>query len=419
MILLLDILHWLINLVYNFYVFMTVKSLLPVRKQLPLQVLAFAGLLPISTIVIYLQDPVNIVGGAIGFFMYVLVFVKGDAISKISTVTIIYPLIVVLNYMCLNSGRIIWYTCLDHLAENGGVLSSIVYTVSYLPRLFLWFGLWRFCKKQMNGIPDLLNRKMWLVLLSIGTAVFICILTVMSYLPDTPELHGANLVAYAISLAGIVTILGCFYLVVYMANAIRTDAQLNNLQMEYQYYEDRLKEEERVRAVYHDLKNHLLVLQAESGSQKMAASILSQIADYENYYQTGNAFLDIIVRDKAEKARQHEIDFSAMLHFGDGGFIDPLDISTIFGNAFDNAIEASRKLPVSRRLITAKANHVHGTLTIVIENNAAPVASIKPDQLLHGFGLKNIRQAVTKYHGHCTDQRTDGRFTLAIIIPLP
>ena len=35
------------------------------------------------------------------------------------------------------------------------------------------------------------------------------------------------------------------------------------MQAQYQYYEERLKDEQRVREIYHDMKNHLLVLQAQ------------------------------------------------------------------------------------------------------------------------------------------------------------
>ena len=81
---------------------------------------------------------------------------------------------------------------------------------------------------------------------------------------------------------------------------------------------------------------------------EVEASVLAlqnQILEYENYYHTGNDFLDIIIRDKAQRAREMQIDFSPQIYFEDGSFIDPLDISTIFGNALDNAIEACEKLP--------------------------------------------------------------------------
>ena len=90
----------------------------------------------------------------------------------------------------------------------------------------------------------------------------------------------------------------------------REEQQLQKLQVQYQYYEERLKDEQRVRGIYHDMKNHLLVLQAQlkeigntgdkgkrQEAEEMIEKIQNQISDYEDYVQTGNAFLDVILRD--------------------------------------------------------------------------------------------------------------------------
>ena len=84
----------------------------------------------------------------------------------------------------------------------------------------------------------------------------------------------------------------------------RDKIQIAQLQQQYTYYQDKLKDEERIRSIYHDMKNHLLVLEGSQGTdttRQMAQELHSQIADYENYIRTGNDFLDVI-RDKAEKA---------------------------------------------------------------------------------------------------------------------
>ena len=101
----------------------------------------------------------------------------------------------------------------------------------------------------------------------------------------------------------------------------------------------------------------------------MAEKLRLQIADYEDYVHTGNDFLDIILKDKAAKAREKQIPFSASVDFRGIDFLDPLDISTIFGNAIDNAIEASEKMPEEERLITVKAGRVRDLVSIVVENN--------------------------------------------------
>lgn len=85
----------------------------------------------------------------------------------------------------------------------------------------------------------------------------------------------------------------------------RDKIQIAQLQQQYTYYQDKLKAEERIRSIYHDMKNHLLVFVGSQGTEatrQMAKELLSQITDYENYIHTGNNFLDILIKDKSEKA---------------------------------------------------------------------------------------------------------------------
>lgn len=199
------------------------------------------------------------------------------------------------------------------------------------------------------------------------------------------------------------------------------------LERRHAYYEDKLRDEQRVLGLYHDLKNHLLLLEnrAEAGRAVPAiAQLRSQIDSYENYHKTGNAFLDVIIRDKAQKAREQQIDFSVVLHFVDSDFIEPFDISSLFGNALDNAIEASQVLPPGERIITVRGNRVQDLLTVVIENNMAETGktglkTTKHDPFLHGFGLDRIEKVAQKYGGQSTVKQGGGRFALTMIFPIP
>lgn len=210
--------------------------------------------------------------------------------------------------------------------------------------------------------------------------------------------------------------------------AKQSEQMAEQMQARYQYYREKQQEEERVRGVYHDLKNHLLILQTQTGNreevQRSLRTLQEQLVEYENYQNTGNDFLNIIIRDKSKTAREKQIDFSSAIQFEDGGFIESLDISTIFGNALDNAIEASEKLPKDQRMITVKASRIRDMLVATVENTILPYLEVpgkttKKDQFLHGFGLANIRRAVEKYGGQCISKESDGLFVLKIVIPIP
>ena len=252
-------------------------------------------------------------------------------------------------------------------------------------------------------------------------ASFVAIFTIIYFMPEN------TVIVYPICGASIFSSFGCMYLAAYIYDSMQTAYRVQQMETQRDYYKERIAEEERVRSIYHDLKNHLLVMESRQNTaetRQMAETLRSQIADYEDYVHTGNEFLDIILKDKAAKARENQIDFSALVDFKGVDFIEPLEISTIFGNAIDNAMEASERLPEDQRLVTVKAERVRDMLIITVENNTLPgtqpaEGTTKKDRFVHGFGIPNIKKAVEKYDGQCSFRQEDGTYLLKILIPIP
>ena len=203
--------------------------------------------------------------------------------------------------------------------------------------------------------------------------------------------------------------------------------KIDKMQRQFEYYQDKQKDEERIKSIYHDMKNHLLVLEGKESTpetKKMAKKLHKQIEDYEDYIHTGNDFLDIIIKDKVKLAKEKNIDLTVMIDFSDIDTIEALDISTIFGNGIDNAIEAVEKLPEEKRVILIKAGKINDFISIVMENNYDEKAvsknnkTTKKDTFLHGFGISNIRNATEKYGGTCTITKDKGKFVLKVLIPI-
>ena len=204
--------------------------------------------------------------------------------------------------------------------------------------------------------------------------------------------------------------------------------QIAQLQQQFAYYQEKLKDEEKVRSVYHDMKNHLLVLQRQINSPEtaeMVEKLQSQVAMYGDYEHTGNDILDIILKEKSETAREKHIALSVTADLNGVDFIEPLDISTIFGNRLDNAIEASEKLPEEQRAILVKAGKMQNFFSVLIENNCLQDSgntksrTTKTDDFFHGFGISNMRNAAEKYGGQLTTKCESGKFLLKILLPIP
>lgn len=423
----LDILAALLNWSYAFLFFWILRSFLSLKKPLILQLLAFAESSVFSLMIIYPQDIVNLAGALLAFFAYVLLFGRGKWVEKLSAILIFYPALIAVNYLTQDVASRLFFSLTGFENPDLGwtnqqlLISSVFYLVSSLLRLLFWAGAWLALRKYLQQMKAQLTTKMWLIVDTLMLAAFVAILVIVCSVPKTP------LLAYPVCIASVFTSFGCIYLVSYIYSTVQSEYHTKELQLQQSYLKDRLQEEERVRSIYHDMKNHLLLLEEQTkNSVETSQSIIAlqkEIEEYENYYHTGNLSLDIIIREKSRLAREKQVDFSANLHFEYGNFLQPLDISTIFGNALDNALEACEKLPAGERLITLKAARVHDFLVIMLENsmekNAPASGRTSKDPFLHGFGLSNMKKAAEKYDGQCTAKAEKGIFTLKFVIPIP
>lgn len=193
------------------------------------------------------------------------------------------------------------------------------------------------------------------------------------------------------------------------------------LELQTRYYEEKMKEEERIKEVYHDMKNHLLLLEGcgENNSDKVA-HLRKELMQYENYYRTGNKFVDIILKDKMAKATEYNIQIEDNIELIHVNFIEPLDLSTIFGNLLDNAIEASKFIEEQeKRCIQISAKKEKNFLVIGIKNNKQNenVDNVSK-KVIHGYGLINVRNAIHKYGGEIDINKTKNKFIVNVIIPL-
>lgn len=203
---------------------------------------------------------------------------------------------------------------------------------------------------------------------------------------------------------------------------------LLNLQLaNYQMSE---KSIEMVNQKYHDLKHQISILKSETISQESydyLDQMEKEIKIYEAQNKTGNKILDTVIMGKQLYCQSLDINLSVVAEGTALEFMDPIDISTLFGNILDNAIESVSKLEdKEKRLIHLVIAKNREFLRIRVENcfegelvykNGLPMTT-KDDKNYHGYGLKSIQRTVQKYNGSVTIQDLNGWFEIRILIPL-
>lgn len=423
-----DMLTFIFSWAYRAVFFWGLHTFIPLRRGLPFRILAFLASSMFTGVVVYLNYLPNILLPLCEFSLYMIIFHQGKLAEKIMAVLIFYPVMISVNFLMQNIFSQIFFHVTGAPGDFGygwteteWMFSSILYALSRMIRFLVWIGISLLLKTSLQRMRISLPMKLQLIVVLIIAVPTVACFTTIYFIPDQPA------IVYPLCVVVVFSNLSCILLVEYLHKSTQEMYHAQKLKMQQNYYEAKLKNEERIRSIYHDMKNHLLVMESKQNTEEtrqMAETLRSQIADYEDYVHTGNEFLDIILKDKSAKAREKQIDFSAMVDFHGIDFMKPLDISTIFGNAIDNAIEASENLPEYKRLITVKAERVRDMLLITIENNTQPgnhltEGTTKKDRFVHGFGIPNIKKAVEKYSGQCNFQQKERVYRLKILIPCP
>ena len=181
----------------------------------------------------------------------------------------------------------------------------------------------------------------------------------------------------------------------------------------------------------HDLKHQVAALRLVTSPEQREAGLLEleRAADiYDATVQTGNRVLDTVLTEKSLLCERYHISWTCMADGRLLDFVSPVDLYTLFGNALDNAIEASRQVPdAEMRNVSVTVQKRMGSVFLQIENYFAQPPkqqggrffTTKADAANHGYGLESIRQVARRYGGTMSAAAQDGIFTLSVLLPLP
>lgn len=186
----------------------------------------------------------------------------------------------------------------------------------------------------------------------------------------------------------------------------------------------------QIRGWRHDYRNHIQVMKAYAAEGNMAAiqeyldKLDTDFSTVDTVVKTGNAMADAILNSKISLAKSRNIPVRADAHIPTKLAISELDLCVIIGNLFDNAIEASLKLPEDQRLIRVymdiKGSQLYLSFTNFTADKKLPkisgrFATTKGEG--HGFGLVRIDTVVERLGGYISRGSEDGAFTTEVLLP--
>ena len=187
---------------------------------------------------------------------------------------------------------------------------------------------------------------------------------------------------------------------------------------------------QEMRGWRHDFRNHLQLLKsyAQKGDldavQAYLAELEQDLSRVDPAVKTGNTMADAILNSKISLARSKGVPVRADARIPVKLSISDLDLCVILGNLFDNAIEASVKLPESQRLIRLYMD-MKGSQLYISFTNFAPGGKLAQTGGRfsttkgsgHGFGLLRIDSVVERLGGYLRRASEEGAFTTEILLP--
>ena len=179
------------------------------------------------------------------------------------------------------------------------------------------------------------------------------------------------------------------------------------------YYSALEEQYGRQRVLIHDIRKHLEAIRdlADHGAAEEIAQYLRELeaspALQNKVRICGNRTLDVVLCRYREVCEKKGIGFSADVRDQSVDFLRPSDMTALFGNLLENAVEAAEggERPYLELLVDTRPG---GAAVISLVNSCAVppqgdshrgFQSRKADREQHGLGLKSVADTVRRYGG--------------------
>lgn len=197
-------------------------------------------------------------------------------------------------------------------------------------------------------------------------------------------------------------------------NIEKTELIIDKMQNELYrtQFEEVKKKYDETNKIRHDMKNHLQCISSllddkeyEKANSYVADMIKNKLNFEFKQINTGNRVVDAISNAKLTQCKSENI-----LTIVDAGSIetsiDDIDMCSLLGNIFDNAIEACRKVEKNKE-VHFEINQKKGYINIIMKNsiqnsvieNNPKLQTTKKHKDIHGYGIKSVKGIVKKYNG--------------------
>jgi len=293
------------------------------------------------------------------------------------------------------------------------VVMSIAYTFSQMNR------------KNKN------NKVYWLLFISPLSSIFVN--TVFFYFDKVLDFTDGMYVVFCLaSFLLLITNIIVFFVYSY---SLKNTAELYELKMEkekeaidFQYLQIIEQNNKNAAILVHDIKNHLQHIKSLNKSEEIheyLESISEAVQSYGYIGMSKNKTLDLLISKYLNLCQGKGIKIDFDVKTANLSNVAPADISTIFNNLLDNAVEAAEQS--EKREISVSIFKKTGFEILKIQNSCdskpqsknGNLLTTKKEKQLHGYGTQSVIKTVDKYDGMFDWEYSEENrlFTVTVAIP--
>ena len=191
-------------------------------------------------------------------------------------------------------------------------------------------------------------------------------------------------------------------------------------QADKEYYTALQEQYDSQRILIHDIRHHLGVIRelTEKGDLLAVVQYVGEVeklpALQKQVRYCADPILNAIVVRYHEVCQKKGIEFTVDIRHILLEFLEPVDITVLFGNLLENAVEATEDTSDPSIELSVISREERGPVLISVANtckqlpveDAGKFITWKQEKRLHGIGLQSVRRTVKKYDGriefYCT-----------------
>lgn len=311
--------------------------------------------------------------------------------------------------------------------------NPLLFAVCTLISKFLAYIVVLVTKKRDFNLENYSKVKYFYLIYSLPVASLLIMLLFLRccYVIDDLSFQIMNLVSSVVLIFANISVFYIIDKINEMAQAkeklLFTEKHINN---QVVHYQELYKHQNELRVFRHDIRNRLFSLMAmvKDGQADKAIQIMENNLNWleemnGNIVNSGNPIVDALLQSKSHLAKEKLIKLNLHIKLAGEIKVDELELAIVLGNALDNAIEATEKVPdKDKKYINLNLMSTDDRISMTVTNpvkddvNTEKLKTTKPDKRNHGFGTQSIRTVARRYDGVAEFKCEDKMFTVNLNI---